>query len=178
MTFHPFYRQLVVLLIALGGLPCVYAAGLFGLAEDDSKWQEQEVGFPAFPKNDEAWFAFDAGSLSAHRFFVDLASLSVGGDGVVRYVLRMETQGGARNISFEGIRCSTREWRLYATARRDSTWVKSRNESWEKLRDGVSGRHRVTLFVDYFCPGGVIARDASEVENALRKGGHPDNHLW
>lgn len=177
MSICPLCRALVIFLIALWGLPCGYAASLFGLAEDESKWQEQEVSFPELPKND-SWFAFDARSLSAHRFFVDLASLSVGSDGVVRYVLLLEAQGGARNIRFEGMRCSTREWRLYATARSDGTWVKSRNESWEKLRDGVAGRHRVTLFADYFCPGGVIARDAGEVEGALRKGGHPDNHLW
>lgn len=177
MSFRSFRRPLVFLLVALGGLPCSYGASLFGQADDELKWQEQEVSFPQLPK-DEAWFAFDARTLSAHHYYVDLASLSVGGDGVVRYVLMLETQGGARNISFEGMRCSTREWRLYATARRDGTWVKSRNEAWERLRDGASGRHRVTLFTDYFCPGGVIARDAGEVQGALRQGGHPDSKLW
>lgn len=177
MSFRSFRRQLFVLLVALGWLTSSYGAGLFGEDEGDSKWQEQEVSFPVLPA-DDAWFAFDARALSAHRFFVDLASLSVGGDGVVRYVLRLESEAGSRNVRFEGIRCSTREWRLYATARRDGTWGKSRNERWEKLRDGASERHRVTLFADYFCPGGVIARDVREVEGAFRKGGHPDNHLW
>lgn len=176
MRFRSFRRPLVVLLLTLSGLSCSYGAGLLGLAEDEPNWQEQEVSLPELPKN-ETWFAFDARTLSAHRFFVDLASLSVGSDGVVRYVVLLETQGGTRNIRFEGMRCATREWRLYATARRDGTWVKSRNESWERLRDGASGRYRVTLFADYFCPGGVIARDAREVESALRNGGHPDNHL-
>lgn len=177
MSFPSFIRSLLVLLLALAGQPSSYGAGLFGGAEDDPSWQEQEVSIPGLPGSD-AWFAFDARTLSAHRYFIDLASLSVGNDGVVRYVLLVESEAGVRNIRFEGMRCSTREWRLYATARRDGSWVKSRNETWEKLRDGASGRHRVTLFADYFCPGGVIARDVRELEAAFRQGGHPDNHLW
>lgn len=166
----------VVALFALGG-GSTQAAGLLGIAEDDPNWQEQDVSFPDVPK-DAGWVAFDPGAATAHRYYVDLPSLTVGADGVVRYVLLVQSQGGARNVRFEGMRCSTKEWRLYATLRRDGAWVKSRNESWDRLRDGVSDQHRVSLFADFFCPGGVIVRDVFEARDALRKGGHPDNHLW
>jgi len=176
-----FARQLIFsgffAVASLVGVGNLQAAGLLGLVEEDPNWQEQTVRFPEFPK-ETGWFAFDVGPATAHQHYVDIPSLSVGEDGVVRYVVLVQSQGGARNVRFEGMRCSTREWRLYATLRRDGAWVKSRNESWERLRDGVSDRYRVSLFVDFFCPGGVIVRDVAEARDALRKGGHPDNHLW
>lgn len=143
----------------------------------DDEWQEENTVFPPVPDGQQ-WLSFDAGPVTPHRFFVDAASVAVGEDGVVRYVLLVETRAGSRNVSFEGIRCSARKWRLYGSLRSDANWGRSRDDSWNRLTDGISQRHRLALFSEYFCPGGVIVRSAEEALDALRKGGHPDNHLW
>ena len=68
------------------------------------KWQEAAVEFPAFPRQEDL-LAFYVSAATDNRFFVDGSTLSIGGDGVVRYVLVIEAAGGARNVSFEGMRC-------------------------------------------------------------------------
>ena len=45
-------------------------------------WNEVQPEFPAYPGADNL-IALDIGSATEHRFFVDPASVSVGGDGVV-----------------------------------------------------------------------------------------------
>lgn len=145
--------------------------------EEPVIWQEAAVVFPAVPAV-EGMQAFFVSAAAGNRFLVDPASITVGGDGVVRYVLLVETPGGARNMTFEGIRCASREKRIYASARRDGSWSPSRNKVWEKIRDIAPNRQHAALFLDYFCPGGVIVSTPDEARDALNKGGHPVNEMW
>lgn len=142
---------------------------------DIAPWQESNVVFPPAPVSLQA---FEVSAASTNRFFVDELSLSVGGDGVVRYVLVVETQGGARNVSYEGMRCETRERKIYATGRRDGSWSKSRNQAWEKIRDIEANRHHAALFLEYFCPGGLMVGTVAEARDALKRGGHPASRPW
>jgi hypothetical protein len=141
------------------------------------QWQEIELLLPAAPKQ-EAMQPFYVSAASSNRFSVDRSSLNIGSDGVVRYVLQVDTPGGARNITFEGMRCETRERRIYASGRLDGRWSKARNSAWERIRDIPPNRQHAALFLDYFCPGGVIAGSVAEVQSALLAGGHPRNRLW
>ncbi len=160
----------------LGVLLCLAVSSVW--AEDDEDelkpWQELEATLPAFPKA-EHLLPFVVSAATSNRFFVDSRSLNVDGDGVVRYVLVIETAGGARNVTFEGMRCETRERRLYASGRADGTWSPSRNKRWEPIRDAVANRHYAALFSEYFCPIGVQVRNAAEALTALRRGVHPLN---
>ena len=140
---------------------------------ESKKWQEVEVLLPAPPKA-EALLPFYVSAATENHFFVDSASLSVGGDGVVRYPLVVLPEGGARNVTYEGIRCETRERRIYASGRQDGSWSKSRRNEWVRIQDAYANRHHAALFLEYFCPVGVIVRNADEARNALRRGGHPD----
>ena len=80
-------------------------------------WQEQkEVDLPAFP-NQADLAEFYVSSAATNKFFIDASTLAVGADGVVRYVLVVKASGGATNVSFEGINCKDRSWKLYATGR-------------------------------------------------------------
>jgi len=162
---------LVCLLMATGNV--------VALADDDEPlvWQEAEIVLPVLPAPG-SMKPFFVSAAASNKFLVDPASLSVGSDGVVRYVLLVETPGGARNMTYEGVRCLTREKRIYASGRRDGSWSLSRNEAWEKIRDIAPNRQHAALFLDYFCPGGVIARNPDEVRDALNKGGHALYKLW
>jgi len=144
-----------------------------GFEEDYEKkaWQEIAVQLPLPPKKENLQ-SFYVSAATEHRFFVDLESISSSSDGVVRYTLVIETSGGAKNISFEGIRCQTREWRQYAFGRSDGSWSKSRKDAWQKLQEEDRNRHRAALFVDYFCPGGVINSQAANIKWALKRGGY------
>ncbi|WP_371323300.1 CNP1-like family protein [Dechloromonas sp. ZY10] len=160
----------------LGMLLCLALSPVWAEDDDDElkPWQELEASLPAFPKAEDL-LPFVVSAATSNRFLVDARSLSVDGDGVVRYVLVVETAGGARNVTFEGMRCETRERRLYASGRADASWSLSRNRRWEPIRDAVANRHYAALFSEYFCPIGVQVRNAAEALTALRRGVHPLN---
>lgn len=148
-------------------------AGEFDDAYETVEWQELEVQLPAPPTKDSL-VPFFVSSVTNNQFYVDVSTLTVGVDGVVRYVLVVTSAEGARSVSFEAIRCETRERRIYATGRRDGGWAKSRNNQWERIRESAINRHHASLFQEYFCPWGVIVNNAEEAKKALALGGHPD----
>lgn len=173
--------RLIVLIVAL------YASSLLAAGRDDpfsklpttsgfeddyevKQWQEIETKLPAAPKAENLQ-SFYVGAAVEHKFFVDAESLSVGSDGVVRYTLLVQTSGGAKNISYEGMRCETRERRVYAFGQPDGSWTKARSNGWVKVRDVGVNRYHAALFLDFFCPGGVITRDVNEIRRLMRRGG-------
>lgn len=167
------------LLVAIALLGCLFGRpALADVDEDEGKdtrrWQERVVDLPVAPLP-ENLLPFYVSAATDNDFFVDASSLTVGPDGVVRYVLVIQSAGGVRNVSFEGLRCETRERRVYAFGRLDGTWSKSRNENWQRIRDVPANRHHAALFYDYFCPGGAIVAGADEARDALRRGGHPES---
>lgn len=168
----PSPARLVTLLAAL--VVSGYALADFEEDYETKQWQEIEVQLPAAPK-DETLQPFYVSAASSNRFYIDLATLSVAKDGVVRYVMLIITPDGGRNVTYEGMRCETRERRIYASGRRDGSWSKSRNSDWSRIQEAYANRQHAALFSDYFCPGGLIVRDVEEAKSALRRGEHPYN---
>lgn len=138
--------------------------------QDPSAWKEGEVTLPPFPKEARLKPFFVSGGTN-NRFSVDLDSISVHPEGVVRYSLVVETAGGARNVSYEGMRCRTRERRAYAFGRVDGTWANARSDAWTKITEKDTNRHHAALFLGYFCPDGVIVVDKEEALQFFAKGG-------
>ncbi|MDR1227786.1 MAG: CNP1-like family protein [Azoarcus sp.] len=138
-------------------------------------WREAEYVLPARP-DERNLLAFRVGSRSDVRFLLDRASLSIGEDGVIRYVLVMRGSGGASTATFEGIRCGARESKLYASLERNGDWRTFRNSVWRTLAGadsrvifGYSGNDpRATLAHDYLCDGPAPARTPEEIINRLR----------
>lgn len=144
---------------------------------ESKKWQEVEVQLPAAPRQ-ENLLPFYVSAATSNRFFIDGSTLSVGSDGVVRYVLVVMSAEGGRNVTFEGMRCEARERRIYASGRLDGTWAKTRKNEWVRIQEAYANRHHAALFLDYFCPVGVIVRNADEARAALARGGHRDTLQW
>lgn len=140
---------------------------------DAPQWAEAEVALPAFPQEANLR-PFYVSEMTTHKFLIDASSLSVGKDGVVRYVLVVHTRGGATNISFEGIRCESRELKIYAIGRQDGTWAKMRKSEWRLIENKPVNRQHAALSREMFCPNGIPLRSAAEGLEALRLGKHPD----
>jgi len=140
---------------------------------DEPKWQEGEVTLPEFPK-DENLMEFYVSAVTPNHFFIDGKSISAGSDGVVRFTLVVKTAGGATNISFEGIRCTASEYRLYATGRADGTWSKARVSAWRAIESKSVNRQYAALSRDYFCPSYQPIRSPEEGRDALRRGKYPN----
>lgn len=126
---------------------------------------------PAYPRV-ENLLPFFVSATSAFDFYIDSASLSVGEDGVVRYVLVTRSRHGAQSVSFEGIRCSTAEYRIYATGVGEGRWSPS-NTPWRPIEPRSVQRWHNALWREYFCPMETPIRSAAEGVQALRRGDHP-----
>jgi CNP1-like family protein len=163
--------------LGCGGLLALFCfsggaqAGLLTDDADKEPWKEAEVAFPPAPKAADL-LRFEVSATTPNAFFVDLATLSVGEDGVVRYVLVVRSPRGAENVTFEGIRCASGERRLYAIGQGDGTWVASRNGAWEHISFNTYNRPQAALAKDYFCDGTTSpVPDAEEARRRLKRGG-------
>lgn len=140
--------------------------------DDDSRWVEVQSQLPPYPKP-ENYLPFKVNAVTPFDFFVDAKSVSIGNDGVVRYSLIAKSTGGALNISFEGMRCSGRQYRVYAFGRSDNTWSKARSSRWQPLSQDAGDVQRAMLYSDFFCPGDNIVATAERGLQALKNGGRP-----
>jgi hypothetical protein len=136
---------------------------------DDVRWGEAQVPIPEYPKP-ENYLPLEVSATTPFVFFVDAKSLSVGKDGVVRYSLIAKSSGGALNISFEGMRCSDAQYRIYAFGRSDNTWSESRMSQWQPIPPDARNAQRAVLYRDFFCPLGGIIATAEDGVRALRRG--------
>ena len=137
--------------------------------EDKKPWKEIESMMPPYPRP-EHLVPFDAGGTTQHRFFIDARSLSVGEDGVVRYTLLVRTAGGATNVSFEGMRCETRELKYYALGRADGSWVRVRNPQWRRFETQSVNRHYNVLYAGVLCLGKTPVETTQEALQRLKYG--------
>lgn len=160
-----------LLYLIFGASAGALAAG-FDSDYEEKRWEEIEAQIPAFPRP-ENLVPFTVSAASDNKFMVDRESITVGVDGVVRYTLVVASPSGAQNISYEGLRCSSGERRLYAFGRSDNTWSKARGNPWARVQESTLNRHHAALYFEYFCPNGLIVRDVDEARRALLSGGHP-----
>lgn len=138
--------------------------------DDETKaWKEVAAQLPAYPV-DANLIAIEIGRTDGHRFFIDAPSISVGEDGVVRYTLVVKTAGGAVNVSFEGMRCETRQQKYYATGHPGGTWSRARSPQWRRIEASSTNRHHGILYVDYLCEGRTPVRNARVAIDALKRG--------
>ncbi|WP_319243236.1 CNP1-like family protein [uncultured Propionivibrio sp.] len=155
--------------VAVLSLLCVGVSAV-ELDDDEAPWVEGAFEMPAYPKQGSL-ISFPVGIRTDITFSIDGETISVGEDGVIRYVLVVVSALGARNVSFEGMRCGTGERRLYATGRSDGTWSAARSDQWTKIR-GSRSNHHVELFLNYFCTIGAPAIVTPEAaRRVLLKGG-------
>lgn len=168
-------NRLVVLLMSL--LLSGTAVAALGLRDNDDpdapKWAEEALQLPAFPQEANL-LEFYVSATTTHKYYVDASTLSVGKDGVVRYTLMIRTSGGSTNITYEGMRCESREYKIYATGHRDGTWALARRSEWRPVENKPTNRHHAALSRDYFCPVGNAIVTADEGREALRLGKHPN----
>ena len=136
---------------------------------DEKPWAEVEQTLPPAPKA-ENLVPIYVGPMTEHSFAVDRESVTVSTDGVVRYTLVVTSSAGAKNISFEGIRCATGERRLYAFGRSDGSWSKARNNQWARIEDNSLNRHHAALYKEYFCTVGGSVMTTEEARRALPQG--------
>lgn len=161
-----FYRLLSRSLLGLLLVSAPLHAGLLG--EPEENWIEAEVQMPpAVDRTKLRGFAVSSGP--GTEYFIDESSLSVGADRVVRYVLLVRSASGAETVTYEGIRCTSGETRIYASGRRDGSWVAMKNSAWQPVGDQGFNRPRAALAYNFLCDGPAPPRDRAEALRMLQK---------
>lgn len=167
-----FPRRAIAIAVALiAGMSVAHAQSRFEEEFDDKDkpWQEVAVQLPASPRP-ENLLPFHVSPTATQSFAIDAQSLSVGADGVIRYTLVALSDSGAKNISYEGIRCASYEKKLYAFGQPDGGWTRSRRDQWERIQTHANNRHHAALVKDYFCLEKTIAGKAEEIVERIRSG--------
>ena len=76
---------------------------------------------------------------------IDPATLTVGTDGVVRYVVVMRNTFGSSVAAFEGIRCTTDEVKTYARFGTAGQWVAVKEPEWKPINGNMPSKHAFTI---------------------------------
>lgn len=114
-------------------------------------WKEQNIELPAYP--DAKHYVEVPLQLagSGLEMFIDEPSLAVGKDGVTRYILMLRSSTGTENLFYEGIRCTTQEWRSYAYGTTAGEWQLLGETPWQTIRNLGVERYRMSLYHYYLC---------------------------
>ena len=113
-------------------------------------WQEADVVIPAYPEQGRLLEVQIGSANFPFRVYIDPDSLSVGGDGVVRYTLVIVSTSGVWNTTYEGLRCGKHEYRRYAYGASDQ-WQLLKNSPWQGFRSTGMDSYRNVLYRDYLC---------------------------
>lgn len=104
------------------------------------------------------------------RFGVDPASLSVGNDGVVRFVFVATSPSGTVNAFYEGVHCARATYRLYARHSPAQGW-RPVEEPWKALNEGLEGRLAYRVARAGVCTGRVPGGTPAQIVQALKTPG-------
>lgn len=149
---------------ALLGLVATQAAAQ--LAAVDPDWREADAPRPPIPATSGLIPIEIPGALL--RYGIDPASVSLGADGIVRYVIVASSSSGAMNASYEGIRCNTGDVRVYARFNPDTGWSRAADADWRPLQEGRPFRHSLTVARTGACMGHGANRSVTQILRDLR----------
>lgn len=76
---------------------------------------------------------------------IDPATVSVGTDGVVRFVVVMRNTSGSGTAAYEGIRCTTDEVKTYARTNSAGQWVAIAAPGWRSITDNLPSKHAFAI---------------------------------
>jgi hypothetical protein len=94
--------------------------------------------------------------------------VSLGSDRIVRYVVVAVSATGAVNALYEGIRCDSGEFKVYARGNSAGGWTPSKDSPWRTLHDGQSSNHSLLVARTGACVGHAPNRSATQIVKDLR----------
>ncbi|WP_157745410.1 MULTISPECIES: CNP1-like family protein [Thiohalobacter] len=148
----------------------VYPQHQYVEPDEDQEWKELEVRLPPFPEADQFRALPSQLPNTSLELQLDPDSIRVDEDGVIRYLLRIQSPSGAGNLFYEGLRCNTAQYRTYAYATSAERWQRMRGDDWQALDAGGTTRFRRFLYRHYFCEPGVGYLSEDEIRKRVRYG--------
>jgi hypothetical protein len=150
----------------IGALLFAAAMAQAQVTADDPDWREVEAP-PAPALKLQGLIALDIPG-SALRFGIDPSSITVGEDGVVRYVVVATSSSGVVNAMYEGLRCGSGDFKLYARHTTDGGWKVVKNADWRSLWEEPVSRHTLVVARAGACKGRSANRSRLDIVRDLR----------
>ena len=163
------FRLAPLLCAAVLSSACV--AALAQRAADDVDWRELETPAPPALRTD-GLLKFDVSVSSELIYGVDPASIAIGEDGVIRYVMVATSRTGAINALYEGVRCTTGEVKTYArwNPAPPGAWIMATQPEWRQLFRNASSRPALALARAGLCEGAAPNGPLNKMLRDLRYG--------
>ena len=133
---------------------------------DDPDWREVEAP-PAPAVKVQGLIPLDM-PRSALRFGVEPTSITIGEDGVVRYVVVATSDTGVVNAIYEGIRCGKGDYKVYARHNPDRGWTVNKGSEWRSLFEPSASRHSLQIARNGACMGRSPNRSPAQIVRDLR----------
>lgn len=133
---------------------------------DAKAWQESAVNPPVSFSVDRLQ-TFPVAVESSLTYGIDPATLTVGEDGVVRYVLVARSSSGAINALYQGLRCQTGEVKTYGRWDNRSSWNINDKETWRPLSNSGFTRPAMVLAREGVCDGRTVNGNPRNILRAL-----------
>jgi hypothetical protein len=130
--------------------------------EAEKPWQEQELLLPPFPRAQDLIPVRADMADPGYNYYIDVNSVSLSADEVLRYTVVIQSPRGASNIVYEGIRCATEEIKTLAYGTRDGRFQRMADPRWTYVYTKGPLGYRTTMVELYVCDedGWAMARDA------------------
>lgn len=171
--FNKIINAILHLVLVLSITACASQNKFFDTLDHNKDWEAIQSSLPAYPQP-ENLLEFDSGPATNLRYFIDAKSISVDEKRVIRYTMVIQSQQGASNVSYEGLRCETRERKRYANGNNDiHSWVRAGISEWQQLEAVAQLSAQRELAKYYFCPRGLVVGSPEEAVRALKAGVHP-----
>lgn len=120
--------------------------------EDPEEWKEGKVTLPPYPKDSDLVELNLPSHGDSYTTYIDGATLMVGKDSVVRYVVVIRSSRGVDNVLVEGIRCGTREYREYAYGASGDSFEPVGDRPWRQIgQPSGAFSYRLALSEEYAC---------------------------
>ncbi|MEO8543657.1 MAG: CNP1-like family protein [Burkholderiaceae bacterium] len=139
------------------------------IADLDPDWKELEIAPPPHFSVDRL-VPIDMPRYVTVKVGIDPDSLSIGTDGIVRYVVVAVSQSGNVNAMFEGIWCLKGEVKTYARYGSDGKWRPVDDAQWLALNGNQRSMHALALARQGACDGrAATAGSPAEIVRKLKQ---------
>ena len=134
---------------------------------DRADWKEDTVPPPP-AYSGSGLIDIEMPRASSVRMGIDPKTITLNSDtGIVRYVV-VARGPSAVNAMYEGIRCATGEYRVYARQVQGGEWSPASDSAWKSMRGQVTYPHPYRLARDGICLGATANSVPEEMIRALR----------
>lgn len=135
--------------------------------QEEKAWVEAAAAPPA-DFSTSSLQPFEVMKNSALSYGIDPKTLTVGEDGVVRYVMVARSDSGALNVMYQGIRCATAETRTYARWSSNSSWNTNPDAAWQTLDFRGPTRPAMMLARQGVCEGRTVTGNVQKILATLK----------